>query len=123
MKKDFTTVFLDFARLKALRYVRKLQNCTFDGYLYCFARIFNAFSRLGLFCYLEITWSPDYTEKCYHVNISFAKGVGSGSIVASAVIYDDGNPSNHVELLTKEINGLCKRINEWYFDPKTSPLL
>ena len=123
MKEDFTPVFLDFARLKALRYVRKLQNCTFDGYLYCFARIFNAFSRLGFHCYLEIDWSPDYTEKSYRVDIRFNKGITKGFICASAVIYDDGNPSNHVELLTKEINGMCKRINDWYFNPKTSPLL
>ena len=123
MKDNFTLVYLDFARLKALRYVRKLQNCTFDGYLYCFARIFNAFSRLGLRCYLEIDWSPDYSEKLYRIHIRFSKGVGKGFITAMADILDDGYPSYHAQLLTDEINGMCERIKKWYFDPKTSPLL
>ena len=123
MKDNFTLVYLDFARLKALRYVKRLQHCTFDGYLYCFARIFNAFSRLGFYCYLQIEWSPDYSEKLYRIHIRYSKGPGKGFITAMADILDDGNPSYHAQLLTDEINRMCDEVNRWYLDPKTSPLL
>ena len=123
MKENFTLVNIDNARCRALRYVRRLHNCTFEGYLYCFARIFNAFSRLGFHCYLEIDWSPDYKEKLYRVNIRYSKGPGKGFITAMADILDDGNPSYHAQLLTDEINRMCNEVNRWYLDPKTSPLL
>ena len=123
MKENFTLVNLDNARCRALRYASNLNNCTFEGYLYCFAHIFNAFSRLGFYCYLQIEWSPDYSEKLYRILIRYSKGPGKGFITAMADILDDGNPSYHAQLLTDEINRMCDEVNRWYLDPKTSPLL
>ena len=113
MKNSITIPDIMKARSRALRYAGKLENCTFEGYLYIFARVINALRRVGIQFHLVSFTEMKRYQQGYILTFSYWKRAEGCSIVSQAEMYANKRPSVHTDELSAAIKKVTGDLIEW----------